>query len=120
MSQTKIQEKGDYMILDNVNPEDLFPTEKKGPAILGKMEYPINGNVKTYDAAYIATNERLILNVNMDGQFYYRNIRYDELEDVQLDNDTLTMRFSIGTFPITNLNKKDAEPFISYIKTKRT
>ena len=29
MSQTKIQEKGDYMILDNVNPEDLFPTEKK-------------------------------------------------------------------------------------------
>ncbi|HHQ7379461.1 TPA: hypothetical protein ACSU5K_002928, partial [Staphylococcus aureus] len=45
------------MILDNVNPEDLFPTEKKGPAILGKIEYPINGNVKTYDAAYIATNE---------------------------------------------------------------
>lgn len=120
MSQTNIQEKGDYMILDNVNPEDLFPTEKKGPAILGKMEYPLNGDVRTYDAAYIATNERLILNVDMDGQFYYRNIRYDEIEDVQLDNHTLTMSFSIGTFPITNLNKNDAEQFISYIETKRT
>ncbi len=23
------------MILDNVNPNDLFPTEKKGPSVLG-------------------------------------------------------------------------------------
>ncbi|MDN5638909.1 MAG: hypothetical protein L0G48_12235, partial [Staphylococcus equorum] len=23
------------MILDNVNPSDLFPTEKKGPSVLG-------------------------------------------------------------------------------------
>lgn len=115
MSRTNIKGKGDYMILDNVNPEDLFPTEKKGPAILGEMEYPINGIVKTYNAAYIATNERLILNVDMDGQFYYRNIRYDEIENVQLDDDTLTMRFSIGTFPIKNLNKFDAEKFINYI-----
>ena len=52
------------------------------------MEYPINGNVKTYDAAYIATNERFILNVNMDGQFYYRNIRYDEIEDIKLERYT--------------------------------
>jgi len=51
----------------------------------------------------------------MDGQFYYRNIRYDEIENVQLDDDTLTMRFSIGTFPIKNLNKLDAEKFINYI-----
>src|SRR5699024_1534486 len=115
MSRTNIKGKGDYMILDNVNPEDLFTTEIKGPAILGKMEYPINGIVKTYDAAYIATNERLILNVDMDGQFYYRNIRYDEIENVQLDDDTLIMRFSIGIFHIKNLNKLDAEKFINYI-----
>lgn len=107
------------MILDNVNPEDLFPTEKKGPAILGKMEYPINGNVKTYDAAYIATNERLILNVDMDGQFYYRNIRYDEIEDIKLEKDTLIMHFSIGTFPIKNLSKNDAKVFIEYVERKQ-
>ena len=108
------------MILDNVNPDDLYPTETKGPAVLGEMPYTIQGTEHIYQGAYIATNERLILNVDMDGQFYYRNIRYDEIKDVQLDNDTLTMRFSIGTFPITNLNNNDAEQFINYIETKRT
>ena len=27
------------MILDNVNPDDLFPTEKKGPSVLGCLLY---------------------------------------------------------------------------------
>lgn len=30
------------MILDNVNPDDLFPTEKKGPSVLGMIEYLLN------------------------------------------------------------------------------
>ena len=29
------------MILDNVNPDDLFPTEKKGPSVLGIIEYSV-------------------------------------------------------------------------------
>ena len=29
------------MILDNVNPDDLFPTEKKGPSVLGIIEYNV-------------------------------------------------------------------------------
>lgn len=28
------------MILDNVNPNDLFPTEQKGPTLLGDMDSP--------------------------------------------------------------------------------
>ncbi|HLR20338.1 MAG TPA: PH domain-containing protein [Staphylococcus sp.] len=107
------------MILDNVNPDDLFPTEKKGPSVLGKMEYPVQGEVKVYEAAYIATNERLILNVDMDGQFYYRNIRYDEIEDIELKEDALTMRFSIGTFALTDLNKEDAAAFVAYVEPKQ-
>lgn len=31
------------MILDNVNPNDLFPTEKKGPSVLGIIEYKVQG-----------------------------------------------------------------------------
>lgn len=31
------------MILDRVNPEDLFPTEKVGPAVLGIIEYEVQG-----------------------------------------------------------------------------
>lgn len=33
------------MILDNVNPDDLFPTEKKGPSVLGIIEYNVQGKV---------------------------------------------------------------------------
>lgn len=66
-------EGADKMILDRVNPEDLFPTEKVGPAVLGIIEYEVQGQSE-YEGAYIATNERLIMNVDMNGQFYYRNI----------------------------------------------
>ena len=31
----------DIMILDNVNPNDLFPTEKRGPSVLGIIEYQV-------------------------------------------------------------------------------
>lgn len=107
------------MILDNINPEDLFPTEKQGPSVLGNMEYPVQGEIKVYEAAYVATNERLILNVDMDGQFYYRNIRYDEIENIELDDNVLTMRFSIGTFSLTDLNKEDAENSVAYVEPKK-
>ena len=61
------------MILDNVNPDDLFPTEKKGPSVLGVIEYNVQGQTK-FEGAFIATNERLIMNVDMNGQFYYRDV----------------------------------------------
>ncbi|HCT9707047.1 TPA: hypothetical protein O0363_002796, partial [Staphylococcus aureus] len=57
------------MILDNVNPNDLFPTEKKGPSVLGIIEYQVQGE-NEFEGAFIATNERLIMNVDMNGQFY--------------------------------------------------
>ena len=70
------------MILDNVNPNDLFPTEKKGPSVLGIMDYLVQGQSQ-FEGAFIATSERLIMNVDMNGQFYYRNIGYDEVNEVQ-------------------------------------
>ncbi|MRV18638.1 hypothetical protein GF581_10970 [Staphylococcus aureus] len=53
------------MILDNVNPNDLFPTEKKGPSVLGIIEYQVQGE-NEFEGAFIATNERLIMNVDMN------------------------------------------------------
>ena len=32
------------MILDNINPNDLFPTETKGPSVLGIIEYHVPYN----------------------------------------------------------------------------
>ena len=84
------------MILDNVNPNDLFPTEQKGPTLLGDMDYPVRGEVKTFKAGYVATSERLILNVDMDGEFYYR--------------------FAVGAFPMRNVDVEKAETFKAYIE----
>ena len=82
------------MILDNVNPDDLFPTEKKGPSVLGIIEYNVQGQSE-FEGAFIATNERLIMNVDMNGQFYYRNIGYDEVNDIEYDGETIIFNFNI-------------------------
>ncbi|GEQ05797.1 hypothetical protein OXR01_10750 [Staphylococcus gallinarum] len=106
------------MILDKVNPADLFPTEKQGPSVLGNMPYPVNGEVKVFEAAYIATNERLILNVDMAGEFYYRNIGYDEVQAIDVTEGTLNITFSIGTFKMSDMDDKRLADFVTYVKEK--
>ncbi|MGN5881905.1 MULTISPECIES: PH domain-containing protein [Staphylococcus] len=103
------------MILDKVNPDDLFPTESQQASVLGKMGYPMNGEIKIFEAAYVATNERLILNVDMAGEFYYRNIAYNEIKAIELEDDTLNLTFEIGTFKLTDFNKDSAESFKDYV-----
>ena len=103
------------MILDNVNPDDLFPTEKKGPSVLGMIEYKVQGQTK-FEGALIATNERLIINVDMNGQFYYRNIRYDEINQIHFDGSDIIFEFNIGTVPMREIKTEDVQAFVDYIK----
>ena len=101
------------MILDNVNPDDLFPTEKKGPSVLGMIEYNVQGQTK-FEGAFIATNERLIMNVDMNGQFYYRNIRYDEINQIHFDGSDIICDIYDE---LKILNGKRFDPFkVTYIK----
>lgn len=106
------------MILDKVNPNDLFPTESQQTSVLGKMGYPMNGEIKIFKAAYIATNERLILNVDMAGEFYYRNIAYNEIKAIELTEDTLSLTFEIGTFKLTDFKQDEAESFKAYVTSQ--
>lgn len=106
------------MILDKVNPNDLFPTELQQASVLGKMGYPMNGEIKIFEAAYIATNERLILNVDMAGEFYYRNIAYNEIKTIELTDDTLSLTFEIGTFKLTDFKQQEAENFKAYVTSQ--
>lgn len=106
------------MILDKVNPNDLFPTESQQTSVLGKMGYPMNGEIKIFEAAYIATNERLILNVDMAGEFYYRNIAYNEIKAIELTEDTLSLIFEIGTFKLTDFKQDEAENFKAYVTSQ--
>ena len=103
------------MILDNVNPDDLFPTEKKGPSVLGMIEYNVQGQTK-FEGAFIATSERLIMNVDMNGQFYYRNIRYDEINQIHCDGSDIIFEFNIGTVPMREIKTEDVQAFVDYIK----
>ncbi|MDU7035971.1 MAG: hypothetical protein E6341_00185 [Staphylococcus simulans] len=106
------------MILDKVNPNDLFPTESQQTSVLGKMGYPMNGEIKIFEAAYIATNERLILNVDMAGEFYYRNIAYNEIKAIELTENTLSLTFEIGTFKLTDFKQDEAENFKAYVTSQ--
>ncbi|MCS5348057.1 PH domain-containing protein [Staphylococcus aureus] len=103
------------MILDNVNPNDLFPTEKKGPSVLGLIEYQVHGN-NEFEGAFIATNERLIMNVDMNGQFYYRSISYNEVEAIDYDGETITFKFNIGKVPMYDIKSDNVESFVEYVK----
>ncbi|MBF2262171.1 PH domain-containing protein [Staphylococcus capitis] len=105
------------MILDNVNPDDLFPTEKKGPSVLGIIEYNVQRQSE-FEGAFIATNERLIMNVDMNGQFYYRNIRYDEVNQVEFDGKDIMFEFNIGKVPMKQIKTEDVQAFVDYVKQK--
>ena len=103
------------MILDRVNPEDLFPTETEGPAVLGTIEYEIQGQ-REYEGAYIATNERLIMNVDMNGQFYYRNIPYEDISSLSYENGVLLFGFEVGKVAMKDIQTADVQPFIDYVQ----
>ena len=105
------------MILDNVNPEDLFPTEKKGPSVLGQIEYNVQGQ-NEFEGAFIATSERLIMNVDMNGQFYYRSIEYNEIEKVEIEDQKIIFQFNIGEVPMREIKKGDIESFVQYVKER--
>ena len=105
------------MILDNVNPNDLFPTEKKGPSVLGIMDYQVQGQSQ-FEGAFIATSERLIMNVDMNGQFYYRNIGYDEVNEIEYDGETIIFNFNIGKIPMHYFKSNEVQAFVDFVKDK--
>lgn len=105
------------MILDRVNPEDLFPTEKEGPSVLGTIEYEVQGQ-NEFEGAYVATNERLIMNVDMNGQFYYRNIPYNEISSIEFEDDQLIMGFEVGKVAMKSIQKGGIDRFIDYVREK--
>ncbi|MDU4449787.1 MAG: PH domain-containing protein [Staphylococcus lugdunensis] len=105
------------MILDNINPNDLFPTETKGPSVLGIIEYHVQGQSE-FEGAFIATSERIIMNVDMNGQFYYRNIPYNEIESINMTDDGISFTFNIGKVPMTKIKNGDIQRFVDYVSNK--
>lgn len=113
-----LTKRGILMILDKVNPNDLYPTEKQGPTVLGTIEYKIHGSSE-FEGAFIATNERVILNADMNGEFYYRSIAYNEIESIEVDGDTIQFVFNVGPMPIKDIQKGDIQTFVEYVKAQK-
>ena len=103
------------MILDKVNPNDLYPTEKLGPSVLGTIEYEVQGQ-RDFEGAYIATNERLIMNVDMNGQFYYRSFPYAEIKGLSYEDGVLYITFEIGKIPMRDIQTEDVETFVQFVQ----
>ncbi|MCG3402138.1 hypothetical protein K0017_07385 [Staphylococcus massiliensis] len=106
------------MILDKVNPADLFPTEEVVTSVKGVMDYPVQGAVQTFEAAYVATNERLILNVDMAGEFYYRNIPFSDIKAVSSLPNCLVLTFDHGTFSLKDADQSRVESMADYLNKR--
>ncbi len=55
------------MDLTVIDENELYPTEKTGPAVQGTLLYKV-GNQTEFEGAYITTTERMIMNVDMNGE----------------------------------------------------
>ena len=82
------------------------------------IEYNVQGQTK-FEGAFIATNERLIMNVDMNGQFYYRNIRYDEINQIHCDGSDIIFEFNIGTVPMREIKTCDIYNELKILNCKR-
>src|SRR5699024_7826057 len=55
--------------LINLTEADLYPTEKFGPSLEGTLLYKVRDQ-SHFPGAYMTTNERLFMNVDMNGEAY--------------------------------------------------
>lgn len=106
------------MILDRINLDDLFPTEHIETSVLGIMPYQMKDMTKRFEAAYVATNERLILNVDMDGQFYYRNIQFSEIKGIKTIDNALEITFDYGVFTLEESDADKVKAMSEYLHSK--
>ncbi len=68
--------------------------------------------------AYVATNERLILNVDMDGQFYYRNIQFSEIKGIKTIDNALEITFDYGVFTLEESDADKVKAMSEYLHSK--
>lgn len=97
-----------------IDPSDLSSGEKLGPELHGTVHFPV-GDQTEFEGAYITTNERLFMNMDMGAQVYERVVGYNEINNAEVTDEGVTMHFHIGSIPMVSISKGDAEKFVQYI-----
>lgn len=107
------------MDLTIIDEYELYPTEKLGPALQGTLLYKV-GEQTEFEGAYITTSERLIMNVDMNGESYKRVFSYQDIVRVFVEKDALFLEFpqGMGRMAMVNITKGDKNEFVSFVDEK--
>lgn len=107
------------MKLTEINEDELYPTEKFGPHVEGTLIYKV-GEQTQFKGAYITTNERMIMNVDMGGESYRRVFSYNDIVRATSENDTLFIEFpeGMGKIAMVDVVEGDIHTFVEYVNEK--
>lgn len=97
-----------------ITTSELFPTEQLGPEIYGTVHFQV-GETSEFSGAYITTNERLFMNVDMGEKVYERVVGYNEMNDASITDEGVLLDFHMGGIPMTNITKGDAQEFVDFV-----
>ncbi|MBO1218395.1 hypothetical protein [Mammaliicoccus sciuri] len=103
------------MKLNEIDENELYPTEKVGPSVLGTIIYKV-GEQSQFKGAYITTNERVIMSVDMNGEPYKRVFSYQDIKAVTIeDKGVLFIEFPKGKVAMIDIEEGDKEAFKDYV-----
>lgn len=107
------------MNLTHIDEYELYPTEKTGPAVQGTLLYKV-GEQTEFEGAYITTSERMIMNVDMNGEEYKRVFSYEDIVKAFIEKEALFLEFpeGMGKIAMVNISEGDADEFAQYINEK--
>lgn len=99
----------------NITESDLYPTERFGPKLVGTMLYKL-GETSAFKTAYISTNERLIMNADMNGELYTRVFSYTDIEAATSEQEGVVLSFKNGMkIPMVEIVDGEPDTFIAFI-----
>lgn len=107
------------MELLNLTEADLYPTEKFGPAVEGTLLYKVRDQ-SHFPGAYMTTNERLFMNVDMNGEAYTRVFAYQDIVRAYVEDNVLIIEFPEGMGKIAMVEhvSGNLEEFAEYVNDK--
>ncbi|WP_414047499.1 hypothetical protein ACMGE7_00540 [Macrococcus equi] len=93
---------------------ELLPDEQLGLDIYGTIHFPV-GDQTEFDGAYIATSERLFMNVDMGEKVYERVVGYNEVNQAIVTEEGIMLEFHMGNIPMSKVTEGDKDAFVNYI-----
>lgn len=107
------------MDLINLTEADLYPTEKFGPSLEGTLLYKVRDQAH-FPGAYMTTNERLFMNVDMNGEAYTRVFAYTDIVRAFAEDNVLFIEFpeGMGKIAMVDVTDGNIEEFAAYVNEK--